>query len=296
MIALDRAADQRILKGAPATLTAVLPDADGEADQTVDSGVTVTVTRIDGTALATAQAATTTLNGVATYTLTASQTGAGLDWLTATWTTGGTVRATTVHEIVGRHWFAPSRLRDVAGVSKALGSGVGDMTGQALIDARTWIESLIEHATGAAWVPRVQLDELDASGRDEVLLSRIWPRTLRSLTIDGTAQTVADFTLTDYGSVRRDSSGPILSANARGFVALYDHGADAPPSVLVEAAIEAAADRIKNRISTLGNRLTGISGEYGTISYSRIDRDNPTGIPAVDAVIRAHDRRSPGVG
>lgn len=296
MVGEERAPDQRILKGAPATLSVDLPDANGELDDTVVSGVTVTVTRLSGTALATGQAATTTALGVATYDLSAAQTGAGCDWLTAAWTHNGTVRATSVHEVVGRHWFPPSALREIPGVEKAMGSGVGDATTQTLIDARTWVEALIEWATAAAWVPRAQLDELDAGGRDEVVLSRIWPRTLRAVSIDDVAQTLSDFAVTPHGTLRRASGGTITAGTSLGLSVLYDHGADAPPADLVRAAIVAAGDWVTSRITTLGNRLTGTSGNFGTISYASVDPEHPTGIPSVDATIRTHSKRTPGVG
>lgn len=289
---IERSPDQRILKGAPATLRAELFDADGEVDD-IDSGVTVTVTRLDGTAVATAQAATCT-NGAATYSLTAAQTGAGLDLLTCAWTHNSVVRATTYSEVVGRHWFAPSRLKVEKGVAKALQSAPSEEETAALVAARTWIETVIEWATGVAWVPRCAYEYHDACGRDEVVLGEMFPRTLRSLTIDGTAQTVSDWTVTRHGTLRRTTGGAIVAGNALGLVVQYDYGTDAPPAPLVEAALIAAADKLTTAISTLGNRLTGTSGTFGTISYASIDEKHPTGIPAVDAVIRSYDHRGPG--
>jgi hypothetical protein len=75
-----------------------------------------------------------------------------------------------------------------------------------------------------------------------------------------------------------------------GAVVRYDYGADAPPRPLLDAALEAAADRVTSRASTLGNRLTGTSGQFGTISYASIDPKRPTGIPTVDVQIRKHRR------
>lgn len=292
---LDRAPDQRLLKGAAATLRAPLLDQDGEVDTSVTSGVTVTVTRLDGTAVATAQAATIETNGVATYTLTAAQTAEGLDVLTAVWTHSAAVRATTYHEVVGRHWFAPSALREIAGVAEAQDTPPGNNANQVLIDARTRIESLIEWATRVAWVPRTELEYLDGCS-DALLLSRWYPRTLRSLTIDGTAQTVADFTLYPSGVVRRDSGGPIHTATSRGAVVRYDHGADAPPEPLRRAALQAAAyDLLRERTSTISARATGFSGQAGTISFAAIDPEHPTGIPEVDGIILAYRKRRPGI-
>lgn len=294
MSSTDSAPDQRLQKGAPATLRAVLVDQDGETDQSIDSGVTVTVTRLDGTTLVSAQSATCT-DGVATYALTAAQTGAGLDVLTAEWTHNSVVRATTVHEVVGRHWFSLTDLRSVHGVDRALGQGFEEQTTQALIDARNWIETLIERATGVAWVPRTALHAVTGVGNTFLLRPRI--RTIRSITIDDVAQTVADWYGDDVGLLRRVDGARFGTSNVGGMSVRIDHGYDAPPRPLVEAALIAAADNVKDRISTLGRRLTGQSGESGTISYARIDEEHLTGIPHVDAIINAptYNHRIPGM-
>lgn len=292
---LTRPPDQRILKGAPATLRAALADQDGERDTTVTSGVTVTVTRLDGTVLADADAATVA-TGLATYDLTATQTGVGLDELTVEWTHGGTVRATTYVQVVGRHWFTPAQLRAVNGVSSAAAKvGDGDELA-AIVAARTWAESLIEWATGAAWVPRCSLEQLEACNVDEVVLGWPFARTLRSLTIDGVAQTASDWTLTEYGTIRRKLGGRFSATYARGFVVQYDHGTDQPPAPLAGACLEAAADLLLRAKGSPSSRLTGQSFETGTISYAGIDRRHPTGVPTVDAIIELYRQREPVVG
>lgn len=291
----ERVPDQRLLTGVAATLKAKLRDADGNTDTTVSSGVTITVTRLDGTAIAT-DAAATAAAGVLTYALTAAQTGAGLDLLTAEWTYSSEVAVTTYHEIVGRHWFAPNDLYDIPGVQKALGSYPPDVTAaQALIDARNWAETLIEWSTGVAWVPRTAYESLDARGREEVVLSCPLPRTLRALTIDGATETLTDWKLERHGTLRRLNGGEISTLNARGLVVWYDHGADAPPAPLLEAAKKAAANRILERSSQTSWRLTGMTSEGATVSFARTDRDHPTGLPDVDAVIMQCRMRPDGI-
>lgn len=297
MSMLDHVASQRIAKGAPATLSATITDADGEADTSVDSGVTVTITRLDGTALATAQAATSTADGVATYALTAAQTGAGCDLLTAAWTVSSVVRATTYHEVVGRHWFAPSALRKVTGVEKALSSGPGDVSAQRLLDARTWAEQLIEWATDVSWVPRVALDYFGGAGQPFVILRRRRPRSIRAVIADGTALTASDFVADEVGILRYADGTAISCTNYRAFTVLYDHGYDAPPETLTRAAIQAAAFHLfAERTSSLSPRAVSFAdGAGGTTQFARTDPDNPTGIPDVDAVIRSFSHRVPGI-
>lgn len=294
---IDFVTDQRILQGAPASLSATLYDQNGEVDATVDSGVTVTVTRLDGTAIATAAAATTTANGVATYTLTAAQTALTLDVLTAAWTTGGSVRATTKHEIVGRFWFPPSRLMAMRGVSPALGAMPGDNTMAAIIAARTWVETLIEEATGVAWVPRTALDYLSSSGRTSLPLRNVRPRSLVSIVVGGVAETVGDYVADEGGTLRRSDGGSLPSSDAREFVVRYSHGYDAPPQDLLDAALVAAADRfMAERTSTQSSRATTYAdGSGGFTTLAPVSVENPTGIREVDRTIRAYSHRIPGV-
>lgn len=276
-----------------------IADQDGEIDEAVDDevDVTVTVSRLDGSVLLDDVAATVADPGQPTATLTSAQTGAGLDVLTAVWSVDGDVRASTVHEVVGRHWFAPSRLNGSPGVEKALANAKAVDPTRVLLDARTWIESLIEWSTGAAWVPRTELEQIYVPRPvDEVLLAWPFGRTLRSVSIDGVDEDVDDWVITRHGTLARAQSGCIVTYTRTGLAVRYDHGASAPTAPLLEAALIAAADRITSEISTLGNRLTGTSGEFGTISYASIDRDHPTGILAVDAQIALHDHRTPGVG
>ena len=297
MSMLDHVPEQRILKGAPATLTTTLYDADGEVDQSIDSGVTVTITRLDGTAIATAQATTTASNGVVTYTLTAAQTGSTLDVLTAAWTHNSVVRATTYHEIVGAHYFPPSRLLKVPGISKALTTGPGDQTSTALIAARTWIETLIEWATGVAWVPRTALDYLDSPGGPSLLLRHVKPRVLTSVTIDDVAETASDYVLDEIGAIRLTEGGNLKASKPREFVVRYSHGFDSPPRDLVEAAVVAAADRLfTDRTSLISSRATSYTDGAGTVTnLAALNPDNPTGIREVDRAIRSYNHRRPGI-
>ena len=298
MSMLDHIASQRIAKGAPGTLTATITDYDGEPDTGVDSGVTVTITRLDGTVLATAQNATTTADGVVTYDLTAAQTAAGCDLLTAQWTVSSVVRATTYHEVVGRHWFPPSALLAIDGVGNALSKGPGDRTTQRLRDARLWAEQLIEWATGVSWVPRAALDYFSAEhGESELMLRHRRPRTVRAVTVDGVAVSVSDYVLEEYGVIEHKLDYPFISTQERGVTVLYDHGYDAPTEPLRRAAIQAAAYHLfGERTSSVSPRAVSFAdGAGGTTQFARTDPDNPTGIPDIDAVIRAHSHRTPGI-
>lgn len=292
---LDAVPDQRIAKGAPATLSASIGNADGDVDTSVSSGVTVTVTRLDGTVLVSAQSATAAA-GVCTYALTAAQTGAGCDVLTAAWSQSGVVRATTYHEVVGRHWFAPTLLSDAEGVARALAREPGSGTAR-LLSARRWAEQTIEWATGVAWVPRVALDLSDGWVERSIILRHRRPRTLRALSFDGVAQTVSDWVLEPWGEVRHALHLPTYAYKARGVSVLYEHGYDAPPEPLIRAAVTAAAYHLfAERSSGVSPRAVSFAdGSGGTTQFARTDPDNPTGLPDVDAVIRSFSHRTPGI-
>jgi hypothetical protein len=77
----------------------------------------------------------------------------------------------------------------------------------------------------------------------------------------------------------------------------YEHGFDQPTEALRDAALIAAGDRLQREFSALSSRVRRSTNDMGmTVEYSFAGRDHPTGIDEVDAVIMAHDMRSPGFG
>lgn len=295
-MSIDTVASQRILVGSSAVLRVTLADQDGEL-AAASGTVTVDVTRLDGTTLksgAAAQASTGQWAGTGRYelatALTAAETGAGLDMLTCQWSDGDDIVATTMAEIVGGFYFSPSELAGANGVSRA---SDGTTAREMYLQLRQAVEDQIEWSTGVAWVPRTALRRFDPGTRELPLSPKV--RTVRSVTIDGVAQSVADYVVDGGWLVHK--SGRVFSGSNMGGVAVrFDHGYDRPPERLRRAAIEAARHLLfGERSSNIDPRAISFSNEWGSTTFARTTLDRPFGLPEVDGVISAFSHRSPGM-
>ncbi len=275
---------QRILAGSVnPVLRATLLDQDGEPVDAAGA-VTCSIERADGTVVATGRA-TTNPTGTGTYecALTTVE-AATLDVLKATWFDGAVQRAVTWHRTVGGFMFSIADLRAKIGMAS--------YTTAELRDERDRITDLIERETGVCWSPTFDIER--GTGHNRLRHATRWRplRAVRSLTLDGVAQSVAGFDLdTDAGLI----SGDIAFA---GWMVLgYEHGFDTPTASLRDAALIAAADRLTRETSAISSRARSVTNDMGvSMQMSYAGPDHPTGIDEVDAVILAHDMRSPGFG
>lgn len=276
------AADQRILAGTAASLSMVVSDQDGEPD-TGAATVTVGVTRGDGTVLVAAGTGTVATGAARTVALTRSQTVA-VDRLTATWSVGGDVIARTVTDVVGAHWFGPRTLRSRAGLES--------LATPTLLAARDSFGDLADRVTGVAWVPRWWTETVRSTGSNVVVTE--WPqiREVLSITVDGSAQTLADWDVDAGPGVLR---APFTVSSDAPIVVRYRHGYDRPPGPLVDAAIEACEWSLTKDSSGVSPRALGFSGEFGSFRYASATSDHPTGLPDVDAILATYSRRVPGL-
>lgn len=282
-------ADSRILVGAPATLTAVFYDG-GEAP--VDPGtVTVTITRADGTAVATSAATTGTGAAARTYQLPAQ---IRLDHLTAVWTaSAGARQVTTRHEIVGGFYADLAEIRALDALTSTTKYPV-----ELLDVARRQAEDRFEQATGVAWVRRHAREVLSGNGAARLVLSHRPPRSLIGATVDGVVSAdLTLFRLYDEGLIERAAGAtwPKESAGGGGNVVVeYVHGYDAPPADLKQAFLTYVRYLLLDTRSRIPDRATAMSTEFGTIQLAS-STSRATLIPEVDAILTAYDRRLPGM-
>lgn len=274
---------QRILVGSvTAAARVTLQDQDGTPAAPAGT-LTANLERDNGTVLATGRS-TSGPGGAGNYTvtLTAAEC-ATLDIIKVTWIDGATPRASTYHRIVGGFLFRTDEISSQSGLSGVPSSD--------LLRARDWITDIIEHNTGAAWCPSYDVEQftVDSSRCTHVLNMRPI-RSLRSLTVD---ETTVDVSTVDVD----EATGIISDVSFYGqCVASYEHGFDQPPSDLRLAAIEGARDRILRTSSGLSDRLRSQTNDLGvTQQFSYPGPGHPTGIDSVDAAIRAHDQRLPGI-
>lgn len=207
--------------------------------------VLVTVTRGDGTVVTNAATATKppTTIGIYTFTLTPTPHTGLLDTLNAAWTAtiGGVVQTvTTTVEVVGGFVFSLAQ-----GLKAMSGSTAADVAA-----ARTYAETELESALGFALVPRFALETKSVPGhdssygcstrRDPALRLRPFVRSIRSVTIAGTALTAPELAaLTFDAGFVRGYSWPTGYSN---IIVGYEHGLATPPPGATRAALALAID------------------------------------------------------
>ena len=291
---------QRILQGAAATLTLTTTDADGTAAE-ASGTVTVGVAAADGVSVVSAGTATTHTGGTAVYTvaLTAAQTST-LELLTATWT-NGTSTWTTQHEIVGGFLFTVADARDADDALDT--SAVNPFTDAQILAARAVLERRIEDICDRAFVPRYARLVLDGTGTRDLVLGVTEPRTLRSVRVlaaagsststSFTAGELAAVALYEDGTARRTDGG-VWPEDRANIVVEVEHGLDAPPAALVDAALLHLRHHLTRSRTALLDRRTSYTDEAGGSYQFATAGPYATGIPEVDAVYDAYSRRSRG--
>lgn len=281
-------ADQRVLKSTPATLAAQFVDQDG-VNVTATAPVTVGIVRSDGSVLQAPGGATVAAGSTYTFALTAVQT-ATLDRLTCTWTaTSGQVVVTHV-DVVGGFAFTLAEMIAL--------DGMGGLSTQRQRDLRQAVEELVEIRTGWLWTRRLVVETFtSATWESRWPLRLTYPpfKTLRSVKIDGTAQTLTNWPFGLYGG--SDVAYPSWSgAGVQSTLeVIYEAGEDRPPVSLVLSLLDAARQTQLDRAKGSSSRVLSQTNEFGNINYARATAENLFGNPAVDAVLAAWDRRVPGI-
>lgn len=276
-------ADQRILAGAPATLTWQPVGGDGEP---ADPGATVTVgaTRFDGTEVIAPGTATTGTGSAVRSVALAGGVVTDTDLLTVTWTAGA-VTATTSVEVAGGYYFT---ITDARATDESLANEPKFPT-PLLVEMRQVVEEEFETICGVAFVPRFTVEDVRPSD-GVAALSFAQLREVVSITqvTDGTSEAVTDLDLFD------GVSGPGLRGpfDRCGYYRIaYRHGYDRPPADVKNAAIVRLLDRATTFRRGIPDRATSFSVTDG--GTYRLDQAGPlrTGIPDVDATLARWHRR-----
>jgi hypothetical protein len=207
---------QRVQQTTPLTLNEQWSQ-DGAA---IDPGtVTVGITRADGSVVVAPGAATTgSGTGVRSFNLTSAHTGL-LDSLTVTWTTTDAGTRPTTVEVVGGFLFTTAEARTVSPLNDTNAFSNADIA-----STRTLVEQALEDALGYALVPRYALEDVYFNGSGSILPK--WPkiRTVRSLSIAGSAVSAADVLMMPGGVYY--PYGLSTVGFATGAALGYEHGAD----------------------------------------------------------------------
>lgn len=286
MLAAPRAT-QRILRGVAASLTWSPLDADGKA-ATPAGTVTATITRADGTAIATG-ASTSSSGGVYAYALAASN-NADLDYLTVSWLDGTTARATTYVEVVGAYYasLAAIRAADEA-ITPARFSDVK------LIEKRWTVEEEFERVAGVAFVPRFRRVRVRCSGTTDLVLPDPMLRTVTSAKIMDGDTVATTLTAGDLADIPADPAGIARWSDSTwtsGYDALveYEHGFDSPPQDVLDVFWLRIRNRLNaSRVGVPDRAVTFAAAEGGTYGLATPgQRGSVTGQPDVDVVLLAY--------
>ena len=247
--------------------------------------VTATVKRLDGTAVASGSA-THGATGVYTYVPPAS---ALLDAWTLDW--AGTVAGAAIAvrdyiEQVGGFYFDLAEARSVLSLD---GNAYSTAT---LAAKRTQIEQECDAITFQSFVPR--FTRVALSGNDTPYLGTPHGqlRTLRAVTVSGTAWSAPDVAAVGLGEAMlvRDS-GAIWPRGTRNIVVEYEYGADYPPLEISEKAILRLRSTASTGKSNVPERALSFSiGDGGVYRISTPSRQR-TGIPDIDAVYERYTRK-----
>lgn len=286
---------EHILRGAAATLEVTFY-ADGVV---ADPGVTtVSVTRLDGTAIVTGAATSGAGAAARTYALGAEHT-AELDVLTVAWdsATYGTVEQTI--EIVGAFLFT---LREARAWDSGTLANTATYPAMAIEDARQAITDEFERVAGVSFIPRIRQATVDGDGTSGLFLPDIRVRAIRRVeTLDPATLAWAAYTADELATVALAGVGRI-SLSAGTFPAgranvrvTYETGYDAPPAPVRDAALAYLRYRLVG--ANLQSRAISATNDYGSEQYwtpglsGRGTAMNP--LPHVDMVLRQYGARRP---
>lgn len=291
-------ADEQILAGAAATLTASFRDQDGDLADPAGT-VTVKVVRGDGTTVLAAGTATTNAGtGLRTVALTAAN-NTVTDLLTCTWT-DGTVTLTTTVEVVGAYYASTKQMRD----SDEVLADTRKYPAASLVAARRKVEVEFEDFCRASFVPRYRRVRLDGSGDEEQLLPDPYVRSIRSVRVYDTDGNYTAFTSTELAAIEVNDSGVVYRTDGDTFdrgeqnlVVEYEHGLDRPPADLADAFMVRLRDVVNRAHRGVPDRASTFTSDVGgTYSLLVAGRGGSiTGIPDVDVALRRHSRRIPGI-
>lgn len=291
---------QRILVNTAATLTSYKLDQYGEPAN--PGTTTVTVTRADGTVVATAAATTEASDYALSYALSAGN-NSQLDWLTATWTdTGDSTSWTTYHEVVGGFYFSLAAARDA---DDAFRDNVA-YSDAFLRAMRDEVEREFEspQACGRAFVPRYMRERLEGDGdEDDLVLGMPDLRRVLSVTAIATdGSTWQPFTQTVIDAIPPSLDG---IACVEGYawpdcplIVEYEYGMDRPPADLTRAILRRLRYLSAQPNSGIPDRATTFStgGQGGTYGLAVEGRAGfITALPDVDLLIKRY-RVRPSVG
>lgn len=235
--------------------------------------VTVTVKRLDGTAVSSSTAAHPGALGVYTYALPPQP---AVDVLTIDWsgTLGGApTSARDTIEVVGGFLFGLAEARSLPPALDSVRFPTATLAAHRLA-----VEQECERICGRAFVPRFRREKVRIIG-DTVMPSEIDVRAIRSVSLNGTAYT---------GWYWPGNRGPLINIlpitiENTDAVIEYEHGMDYPPEEIRQAAMLRLRTRLTATDNGIPSRAVSFSVTDGGVYRLATPGEKRTGVPEVDA-------------
>ena len=273
-------ASSKVLQASAAVLSYQHTDYLGEPAAPAGT-VTVTITKADGTAIAT-DAATSLATNVSSYTLAVDDVPEP-DQLTAVWTDDGNEVATTVHDVVGGFYCTVAQLRAVESLKDAAKHPTA-----ALQADRFEVETQVESWCKRAFVPRFRTDIIRSDGGCRLVLpfpnllsvafANYWTGTAWA-SVSGTLSYIMEDPV-GWADLQDGTlpTGPIQIG--------YRHGFKHVPADLHNATVKAIANHRHGDQSGLSSRVTSVTenGMTATLATPGV-RNWVTADPFVDEVL-----------
>ena len=280
---------QRIVAGTATTLSWQQIDDTGEP---ADPGTaTVTLTRADGTVLATAAATSGTGTAARTYAITQAVS-ATLDRLTAAWQVGGVTVATTEVDVTAAPWFSNAELRAAEpGLVDSIKYDAAKITA-----ARLQVEAFFERITHRRFVLGYDFRTLAGNPSRDLVLPAVEVRTVRSAALfdDPSATAVETLTAVECAAIPPAPGGVITRYTnhwyARWVKIGFEHGFIAPPADVKRQAMRLCRELLMATKSQLPDNAT--SWQSSEMGWSAVlvtpgVRGAHTSIPAVNECLDA---------
>jgi hypothetical protein len=287
----------RVLRTAKATLSRTFFL--DEIPVSATGAVTVSIARLDGTAIESGPATGPDSNQAYTY---AYQGRDVLDTLVVSWTAtvGGDaiVLDQDVIEVVGGFYFGIAEAR---GQDSALANTTKFPTAK-LIARRIEAEDTAERICGQSFVPRFRRAVVNGLGKDTLMMPDPWIRSIRSVQIGNVTFSPAQVAGVGYSNagILYLSQGwiPGVPRGLKNITIEYEHGRDRPPSIISRAAMKHCKSLLLEDMSNLpdrAERTVTVDAQGGSVVYGSPTAET-TGLPAVDAAYGKFPPPRPGFG
>jgi hypothetical protein len=267
----------------------------------LDSGVpTVTITRPDGTTIASGTVTHVGAAGSGTYEFTYAG-NADPTYLTVTWAGpigGVTQTLTTFVEVLGGLLFNVADLRGLKFGDETPFStlAIPLYSDQEIMDARTAVLDELEAILGFTPVPRFRRETFDGDGDVCLNLPGLHAHDVLSVTINGIAQTASNYHIGKGNQLEAVSNygyGTAFTWGRRNVIVEWVHGWERVEGIGRHAAMKMAADQLfPDGLSSAQSVTTpdGVSYSYEPAEVGRDGYQRWTGIRKLDRWLNRHSQ------